>query len=154
MGESYGQGMRSQRKIAPPSVRALLDELMHVQVLVEALPGPRLHQDHDFVGDTEDLSLLKSWLSELIWIPYWGQPEGSEKPMLFLGGRDPWIETLEMRVWDVLGALAHEAGCELVGRGSVSPEEQELQEIRTVLPPIADAHGWVFSTGLEKVGLQ
>ncbi|TKW60585.1 MAG: hypothetical protein DI628_06695 [Blastochloris viridis] len=154
MIETGGQSVFVQGRDVPPTVRALLDELMHVQVLVEALPGPRLHQDHDFVGETEDLSLLKSWLSELIWVPYWGQPEGADKPMLFLGGRDPWIETLEMRVWEVLYALAQEAGCELVGRGSVSPEADELEEIRDVLPPIAEAHGWVFSTGLDKAGVQ
>lgn len=154
MAETLEQGMFVQGRDVPLQVRALLDELMHVQVLVEALPGPRLHQDHDFKGETEDLSILKSWLSELIWVPYWGQPTGEDKPMLFLGGRDPWIETLEMRVWDVLDALAREAGCELVGRGSVSPEAEELQEIYDVLPPIAQAHGWIFSTGLDTAGVQ
>lgn len=143
-----------QARSVPVAVRTLLDELMHVQVLVEALPGPRLHQDHDFSGEVEALALLKSWLGELMWVPYWGQPEGSDTPMLFLGGRDPWIETLEMRVWELLDALAREAGCALVGRGAVSPEEEELEEIRAVLPPIAAAHGWVFSAGLEEAGLQ
>ena len=154
MVEMHGQGMFAQGRDVPLPVRALLDELMHVQVLVEALPGPRLHQDHDFMGDTEALSLLKSWLSELIWVPYWGQPEGADKPMLFLGGRDPWIETLDMRVWELLSTLARQADCQLVGRGSVSPEAEELEELREVLPPIAEAHGWVFSTGLGKSSIQ
>lgn len=144
----------SRRADLPVVVKELLDELMHVQVLVEALPGPRLHQDHDFEGETEDLAHLKRWLGELIWVPYWGQPEGEAKPMLFLGGRDPWIETLDMRVWTLLDALAREAGCRLTGRGAVSPEAEELQEIRHVLPPIAAAHGWVFAKGLEEAGLQ
>jgi hypothetical protein len=154
MVETHVEKPFAQGRDVPLAVRALLDELMHVQVLVEALPGPRLHQDHDFMGETEDLSVLKSWLGELIWIPYWGQPDNADKPMLFLGGRDPWIETLDLRVWSLLGALAREAGCELVGRGSVSPEAEELEELYDVLPPIAAAHGWVFSTGLDKAGVQ
>ncbi len=138
----------------PTPVRELLDELMHLQVLVEALPGPRLHQDHDFEGDVEDLNRLKSWLGELIWVPYWGQPDDGTEPMLFLGGRDPWIETLEMRGWDLLGQLAELAGCRLTGRGSVSPKDAELREIKTVLPEIAAAHGWVFSSGMDEAELQ
>ncbi len=154
MVETHEHNGFTQGRDVPLAVRDLLDELIHVQVLVEALPGPRLHQDHDFTGETEDLSVLKSWLSELIWVPYWGQPAGADKPMLFLGGRDPWIETLDLRVWEILSALAREAGCQLVGRGSVSPEAHELDEIRDVLPPIAAAHGWVFANGLDKAGVQ
>ena len=154
MVEMQNQCDTKLRASQPRVVKELLDELMHVQVLVEALPGPRLHQDHDFEGETEDLARLKKWLGGLLWVPYWGQPEGEDKPMLFLGGRDPWIETLDMRVWTLLDALAREAGCRLTGRGAVSPEEDELQEIRDVLPPIAAAHGWVFAKGLEEAGLQ
>ena len=143
-----------QTHVVAPEVREVMDELMHLQVLVEALPGPRLHQDHDFVGAVEDLSRLKAWLGELIWVPYWGQPEGNAEPMLFLGGRDPWIETLEMRGWQLLSRLAELAGCRLTGRGAVSPEDAELEEIHAVLPEIAAAHGWVFSSSMEELGIQ
>lgn len=137
---------RGGNEIAGP-VQKLMDELMHLQVLVETLPGPRLHQDHDFRGSMEALARLKGWLAELIWVPYWGDVPDTGEGLLLLGGRDPWIETLDLRVWSVLGRLAHMAGCRLVAKGSVSPVAGELAEIRNVLPPIAAAHGWVFAGG-------
>ena len=107
-----------------------------------------MHQDHDFVGAKEDLEVLHGWLMETLWIPYWGQ-EGDAEPMLLLGGRDPWIWTLEERLWEVLRKLARVAGCELTGRGSVCPEDDELEEIHTVLPEVAEAQGWEFQRDTE-----
>lgn len=71
--------------------------------------------------------------------------------LLLLGGRDPWIETLELRVWDTLRRLAEAAGCELVGRGAVAPDEEELEIIRVIFPQIAAANGWVFEGAGEGV---
>jgi len=128
----------------PPSVKPLLEDLKLLQAQVDALPGPRLHQDHDFTGDAEALETLHSWLKETAWVPYWGQPQDGSM-MLLLGGRDPWIETLELRLWDILDKLAAESGCELTGRGAVSPVEDELVLIHIMYPEIAAANGWVFS---------
>lgn len=128
-------------------VGALIEELTRLQMQIEALPGPRLHQDHDFVGEQANLERLDGWLRMSLWTPYWGQ-EHDEEPMLLLGGRDPWIETLELKLWECLHRLAAEAGCELTGKGAVSPESDELAEIRSLLPGVAAAQGWVF--GHEK----
>ena len=127
----------------PASVRPLLEDLKLLQAQVDALPGPRLHQDHDFCGDREALETLHGWLGETAWVPYWGQPDQGDV-MLFLGGRDPWIETLELRLWGILEQLAHAAGCELTGRGAVCPEDNELRLIHVMYPEIATANGWVF----------
>lgn len=124
--------------------KAILGELRVLQTQIDALPGPRLHQDHDFTGEVPDLERLYGWLEETAWTPYWGDN------MLLLGGRDPWIETLEMRLWDCLQRLAVEAGCELVGRGAVSPDYEELALIRAMLPEVAAAQGWVFVHGEER----
>lgn len=128
----------------PPNVKPLLEDLKLLQAQIDALPGPRLHQDHDFKGEPDALDTMHGWLKETAWVPYWGQPEDGV-PMLFLGGRDPWIETLELRLWDILDKLAVEAGCELSGRGAVSPVEDELTLIHIIYPEIAAANGWVFS---------
>ncbi|PZP38807.1 MAG: hypothetical protein DI585_06255 [Pseudomonas fluorescens] len=128
-------------KSLPQHVQGLLDELIQLQVQIESLPGPRLHQDHDFIGEKPDLEILFEWLGTTLWVPYWGEPEGH---VMLLGGRDPWIETLDMKLWDILAKLAMEAGCSLTGRGSVSPDDSELEEIRHVLPSVAESQGWVF----------
>ncbi len=130
----------------PAHAKALLEDLKILQAQIDALPGPRLHQDHDFSGETANLETLYSWLRETAWVPYWGQqPEGAPT-LMFLGGRDPWIETLELRLWDILGRLASAAGCELCGRGAVCPDDGELELIHVVYPQVAAAHGWVFSS--------
>jgi hypothetical protein len=136
-------GMKLAAEI-PSSVKPLLEDLKMLQAQVDSLPGPRLHQDHDFEGDAESLDVMYGWLKETAWVPYWGQPKNGV-PMLFLGGRDPWIETLELRLWDVLDKLAAEAGCRLCGRGAVSPVDDELTLIHIIYPEIAEANGWVFS---------
>lgn len=136
--------LRIGREI-PYKAKILLDDLRILQAQIDALPGPSLHQDHDFSGDVESLETLYGWLRETAWVPYWGQPPEGRPTMMFLGGRDPWIQTLEMRLWDILGKLAAIAGCELTGRGSVCPEDDELELIHVMYPQIAAANGWVFS---------
>lgn len=133
----------SLRPEIPVAVRALLEELKLLQAQIDALPGPRLHQDHDFDGERGALETLHGWLQETAWVPYWGQPDHGDV-MLFLGGRDPWIETLELRLWGILEQLAKAAGCELTGRGAVCPEDEELSLIHVIYPEIAAANGWVF----------
>ncbi len=128
----------------PVPVKHLLEDLKLLQAQIDALPGPRLHQDHDFTGDREALDTLHGWLNETAWVPYWGQPDNGDV-MLFLGGRDPWIETLELRLWSLLEQLAGAAGCVLCGRGAVSPKDAELRLIHVIYPEIAEANGWVFS---------
>ncbi|RYG60646.1 MAG: hypothetical protein EON60_06440 [Alphaproteobacteria bacterium] len=128
----------------PVAVKHLLEDLKLLQAQIDALPGPRLHQDHDFTGGQDALDTLHSWLNETAWVPYWGQPDGGDT-MLLLGGRDPWIETLELRLWSILEQLADAAGCELSGRGAVSPKDVELRLIHVLYPELAEANGWVFS---------
>jgi hypothetical protein len=130
----------------PHPVKGLLDDLRLLQAQIDALPGPRLHQDHDFVGDRQAMEKLHDWLGETAWVPYWGASDVDREPrMLFLGGRDPWIETLELKLWGLLEKLASEAGCKLCGRGAVSPEDDELELIHILYPELAAANGWVFS---------
>jgi hypothetical protein len=94
---------------------------------------------------------LYGWLQETMWVPYWGQSDS--RRMMFLGGRDPWIQTLEMRLWECLSRLAELAGCELCGRGAVSPDDTEWEVIHSILPEVAEANGWVFQEAMER-GLQ
>ena len=142
-GERPVAEVRIGREI-PYEAKLLLENLKLMQAQIDALPGPRLHQDHDFDGERENLETLFGWLYETAWTPYWGDPNAVDSP-LFLGGRDPWIETLELRLWDTLDKLATTAGCELTGRGAVSPEDDELEVIHLMYPQIAEANGWVFS---------
>jgi hypothetical protein len=123
----------------PYSAKVLLDDLRLLQAQIDGLPGPRLHQDHDFDGEPEALATLYGWLRETAWVPYWGGG------LLLLGGRDPWIETLEMRLWQTLSALAEKADCRLVGRGAVAPDDDELALIHIVYPELAASQGWVFA---------
>jgi hypothetical protein len=124
----------------PTPVKHLLEDLKLLQAQIDALPGPRLHQDHDFSGEKEALETLHGWLNETAWVPYWGQPEDG-KLLLLLGGRDPWIETLELRLWGILEQIAHAACCEITGRGAVSPKDAELRVIHVLYPEIAATNG-------------
>jgi hypothetical protein len=43
-------GIRVRAEI-PAEAKILLNDLRILQAQIESLPGPRLHQDHDFIGE-------------------------------------------------------------------------------------------------------
>lgn len=106
---------------------------------IEALPGPWVPQDHEFCGPREGVMALARALRATGWKVMVVVPE---REMLVLGGRDPWLWVWGESLWSGLASLAQEHGCELTGRGTLCPEDEEMEELQRVLEPLARARGW------------
>ena len=98
---------------------------------VDGLPGLWVHQDHEFEGPRENLQGLARMLEyETGW-----QVLMSKGPVsvMVLQGRDPWVRELGERLWLLLEVAAQEYGCELTGRGSWCPDDEEREEFERAL---------------------